>query len=355
MNLRRVMLGSMVCAAAAGLLACGGGDDDGGAAAATYTVGGNVTGLVGTLTLQLNGANDISLTAPGSFSFAAGLPPGANYTVTANAAQNCNVANGSGTMGASNVTNVTITCTTVVRSATLTGAQENPPTTSTATGRGAVIVDPTTKEITGGITFAGVTPSAGGHHIHQAPGGNPTQNGPVIIALVLAPGGGVATVPPGTILTDAQYAALLAGELYFNVHSAANPGGEIRGQIDMRGGVTAGLASLTGAQEVPPNASTATGRGMIVFDSTTRDVLIAYTTHNVAGASVAHIHTGAPGVSGPANVITLNAAGTSAYTAPHPTTLTTQNVTDLTAGNTYFNVHSPTFAAGEIRGQIAVQ
>jgi hypothetical protein len=295
------------------------------------------------------------VSAPGSFSFAYGLASGANYTVTVNAAQNCSVANGSGMMGAAAVTNVAITCTTVVRSANLTGAQENPPTTSTATGRGAVIVNPTTREITGGITFSGLTPTAGGHHIHQAPSGNPTGNGSVIIGLVLAPGGGVATVPAATVLSEAQYAALLAGELYFNVHTAANPGGEIRGQINLRGGVVAGLAALDGAQEVPPNASTATGRGTIVFDSTTREVLVAYVTHNVAATTVAHIHTGAPGVSGPADVLTLT-QGSGIYTAPNPSTLTTQNVTNLNAGNTYFNVHSaPPFAAGEIRGQIAVQ
>lgn len=243
---------------------------------------------------------------------------------------------------------------TVVRSASLAGAQENPPVVSGATGRGAVVVNPTTKEITGGMTFAGVTPTAGGHHIHQAPAGNPSGNGPVIIGLTLAPDNTTATVPAGTTLTDAQYAALLAGELYFNVHSAANPGGEIRGQINVQGGVTAGLATLTSAQEVPPNASTATGRGTIVFDSATRDIIVAYVTHNVASPTVAHIHTGAPGVSGPADVVTLT-AGTNVYTAPNPTTLTSKNVADLLAGNTYFNVHSPAYPAGEIRGQIAVQ
>jgi len=242
----------------------------------------------------------------------------------------------------------------VVRSAVLTGAQQNPPVVSAATGRGAVVVNPTTKEITGGMTFDGITPTTGGHHIHQAPAGNPTGNGPVIIGLTLAPDNATATVPADTTLTDAQYAALLAGELYFNVHSAANPGGEIRGQINVQGGVTAGLATLNGTQEVPPNASMATGRGTIVFDLTTRDIIIAYVTHNVASPTVAHIHTGAPGVSGPADVATLT-AGTNVYTAPNPTTLTADNVADLITGKTYFNVHSPTYPAGEIRGQIAVQ
>lgn len=244
--------------------------------------------------------------------------------------------------------------TTVVRVASLSGAQEFVPITTAATGRGAVVVNPTTREITGGMTFSGLTPTAGGHHIHQAPSGTPTENGPVIIGLLLSPGGNVATVPAGSMLTDAQYAAYLAGELYFNVHTAANPDGEIRGPINMQSGITAGLATLNGNSEVPPIGSAASGRGTLVFDSASRAVLIAYVTHNVASNTVAHIHTGAPGVSGPPDVVTL-VAGTNVYTAPHPTTLTAQNVTDIAAGNTYFNVHSTAYPNGEIRGQIAVQ
>lgn len=241
----------------------------------------------------------------------------------------------------------------LVRSTTLTAAQENPPTTSTATGRGAIIVNPTTKAITGGMTFSGLTPTTGGHHIHQAPAGLPAQNGPVIIGLTLAPDGLAATVPPGTVLTDAQYAALLAGELYFNVHTTANPAGEIRGQITQRGTVTAGLATLTGAQEVPSVPTAATGTGTVVVDSTTGEILIAYVTHTVAAANNAHIHTGAPGVSGGVSVgLTL---GTGSATAPQGATMTNQNLTDFNAGNLYFNVHSPTYPDGEIRGQIAVQ
>lgn len=218
---------------------------------------------------------------------------------------------------------------------------------ATGTGRGAVVVNPTTLEITGGITFTGLTGAPTGAHIHRA-------DTNIAIGLVQAADNATATVPANTVLSSADYAELLAGTLYFNVHTAANGNGEIRGQITGTTGVTAGLATLNGAQETPSNASAATGRGTIVFDSTTRAILICYDTHNVAGANASHIHTGAPGVAGPADVVVLT-AGTNVYTAPVPTTLTAQQVTDLSAGNTYFNVHSATYAGGEIRGQIAVQ
>src|SRR6267154_5482553 len=52
-----------------------------------------------------------------------------------------------------------------LRSATLTGADETPPITTTATGKGGVVVNRTTKAITGGITFTGLSPTQA--HIHQ--------------------------------------------------------------------------------------------------------------------------------------------------------------------------------------------
>ncbi len=348
MNIRRILIGVMASASLSGLVACGDGS------APTFTVAGTLAGSVGTVVLKLNGTGDIAMANPGAFAFTAGLVDGATYAVTADGAQKCNVANGTGTIGAANVTNVAITCTSVIRSAVLSGAQENPANPSAATGEGAVVVNPATREITGGVTFSGLTPTSGGHHIHQAPAGNPTLNGPVVIALILSPDGQSAFVPPGSTLTDAQYAALLAGELYLNVHTAAFPGGEIRGPLVGRGSVTAGLATLNGAQEVPPNGSSATGRGTIVLDSSTRKVIVAYATHNVGGSTVAHIHTGAPGVSGPPDVVTLS-AGAIGFAAPSGTTLSTQNLTNLDAGNTYFNIHSTANPGGEIRGQIVAQ
>ena len=356
MNVKKVCFGLIASAALAGVVSCGGSDDP--APPVTYTVGGTLAGSVGTVVLKLNGAGDMSLAAPGSFTFPAGIGIGAAYAVTAAGAQNCNVASGTGTMGSNNITNVAITCTTVVRAASLTGAQESPANASTATGRGAVIVNPTTKEITGGVTFSGFTPTAGGHHIHQAPAGNPTGNGGVAIGLTLASGGGAATIPAGTVLTDAQYAALLAGELYFNVHSAAFPGGEIRGQITLRTGITAGLAALSGANESPANASTATGRGTLVVDATTREVLAGVVTFAGFTPTAHHIHqapAGTPTQNGPVAIgLTLGTNGLTA-TVPVGTILTAAQYAALLAGELYFNVHSAAFPGGEIRGQIGVQ
>ena len=83
----------------------------------SYTVGGTVSGLAGNgLTLKLNGGGDLAVTANGVFTFAGSLPPGSAYQVTigtqpSNPAQTCSVANDSGTIGAANVTDVAVACT----------------------------------------------------------------------------------------------------------------------------------------------------------------------------------------------------------------------------------------------------
>ncbi len=158
----------------------------------------------------------------------------------------------------------------------------------------------------------------------------------------------------GPVLIDADYAELLAGTLYFNVHTAMNSGGEIRGQINLQGGVLAGLAALDGTQA--QTASTAVGRGAVVVDSATRQILTGYATHNVISPSAAHIHTSAPTRDGNIEVgLTL---GTNVVTASQGAMFTATDVQDLNANYLYFNIHSAncmTCGGGEIRGQILAQ
>ncbi len=81
-----------------------------------YTVGGTVAGLVGTgLVLQDNSGDNLSVTANGSFTFATSVASGATYTVSVKAqpstpTQTCQVSGGSGTVGAANVTSVSVNC-----------------------------------------------------------------------------------------------------------------------------------------------------------------------------------------------------------------------------------------------------
>jgi len=81
----------------------------------TYTVGGAVFGLSGTLVLQNNGADNLVSNSNGSFTFSTPIAEGSTYNVTVQtqpAAQTCTVTNGSGTMGGANVANVGVSCAT---------------------------------------------------------------------------------------------------------------------------------------------------------------------------------------------------------------------------------------------------
>ena len=85
----------------------------------TYSVGGTISGLSGTVVLENNGGNDLSTSANGTFTFSTLLAQGAAYNVTVKtnpSGQTCSVTNPSGTVAAANVTNVSVTCVTVIAS-----------------------------------------------------------------------------------------------------------------------------------------------------------------------------------------------------------------------------------------------
>jgi hypothetical protein len=228
------------------------------------------------------------------------------------------------------------------RSAILSGAQETVPVVSTASGYGSITIDPTTRAVSGSVNFLGIaSPTAA--HIHNAALGS---DGGIVVGLTL--GTNTATVPAGTVLTETQYTDFLAGRLYFNVHSSANPTGELRGQI----GVEVHSANLTAAQELnATNTSTATGPALVVADPATRAVSGGATFSGIAGTvTAAHIHTGAAGVNGAIVVGLTLGAGSAAI--PAGTVLTPEQYQSLQDGNLYFNVHTSDYAGGEIRGQI---
>jgi len=107
---------------------------------------------------------------------------------------------------------------------TLSGAEEVPPVSTKATGSGTIVIK-ADKSISGSVTTSGVAGVAA--HIHLGTAG---KNGPVIVPMTKT-SDNEWTIQAGAKLTDEQYASFKAGDLYVNVHSAANKGGEIRGQL----------------------------------------------------------------------------------------------------------------------------
>lgn len=108
---------------------------------------------------------------------------------------------------------------------TLSGAQEVPPVTTSASGSG-VITLAADKSISGSVSVTGMEATMA--HIHEAKMSN--GSGPVIISLSRT-GDNEWSIPADTKLTDDQIQSLKAGNLYINVHSATFKSGEIRGQL----------------------------------------------------------------------------------------------------------------------------
>lgn len=153
---------------------------------------------------------------------------------------------------------------------------------------------------------------------------------------------------------------ILAGKTYLLVRTAADPDGEMRGQL---GSAEVASAVLSGAQEVPPVAGAGTGTFTVEFNDA-QDAFTATLAFSGLGSSAdaAHIHFGAAGVgSGPIifdlSLVTFTSplvvTLTSADFLTDPSVVTFADAIDaLLTGQMYVNVHTSGNPTGEIRGQI---
>jgi len=110
-------------------------------------------------------------------------------------------------------------------SATLNGASEVPPVTTAATGKATLTLDKATKTLSWEISYSGLSGDAKAAHFHgpAAVGANAGVEVPIPV--------GPSPMKGSATLTDAQMADFLGGKIYINIHTAANGGGEIRGQV----------------------------------------------------------------------------------------------------------------------------
>jgi hypothetical protein len=109
------------------------------------------------------------------------------------------------------------------------GAQQVPPVQTGATGTADLTYDPATRMLTWTVTYAGLSGPATMAHLHGPAAQG--KNAPPVIwlsekgAAVSSPIKGQATLAPE------QAQQMMGGEWYINVHTQANPNGEIRGQV----------------------------------------------------------------------------------------------------------------------------
>ena len=114
-------------------------------------------------------------------------------------------------------------------SASLSGAQEVPPVTTTGSGSADVKFNPGTNMLSWSVTHSGLSGPLTGAHIHGPAG--PGQNAGVVVPFTNL---GAMPITGEARITPEQLSQLNSGQWYVNLHTARNPGGEIRGQLRPR-------------------------------------------------------------------------------------------------------------------------
>ena len=239
--------------------------------------------------------------------------------------------------------------------ATLNGAQENPPVNTPATGGGMFVLNPDGTELIYNVSVTGLSGPIQAAHFHNAATGT---SGPIVRTITFTGevASGVWTSTDAQALTPALVAELLAGNIYVNVHTAANPGGEIRGQV-LVGTEQQFNAALNGAQEAPPVNTNATGVGSFKLNALGTELNFNVLVAGLSGPiQAAHFHNAARGMNGGVvRAITNDFTGNTAtgiWKASDTQALSPALVAELLAGKIYVNVHTAANPNGEIRGQV---
>ena len=158
-------------------------------------------------------------------------------------------------------------------------------------------------------------------------------------------------------LTRALAESLLTGRVYVNFHTANNPAGEIRDQVQLTTGVGF-TVELDGTQETPPVTTVGRGSGSVVLNAERVDVRYSITYYGLSGPLSAggHFHQGAPGSPGPVlHMIAPGAAPAAATFEDNWNPASRSEIDALVAGNVYANFHTSAHPGGEIRGQVLLR
>jgi hypothetical protein len=266
-------------------------------------------------------------------------------------------------------------------SASLSGANVRPvPVATTATATASITIrDPEIGQGNRTVGFVVTSSLASVSAVHIHLGGPAVANGQLLATLYTNTGD--TTITSGQLASgaisenglavsmDSLITLMQTGAAYIDIHSTANPGGVLRGQIVQTGADLAtekfAARQLTGGKERPtPVTTTATGAATFVVVSP-GTIQFTLTVAGITGATMAHIHTAVADSAGPIVVPLFNSAtptglltGTLASGTITSSSITLPGVSMdsllslMRRGRTYVNVHTVTNPAGEIRAQI---
>lgn len=245
--------------------------------------------------------------------------------------------------------------------ATLSGGSETPPAAGGGSGNATVTIAADELSIGYTVNYSGLSGAVVAAHIHIGAVG---VAGPIILPLAVGPTPLTGTLTAtdlkaagGVTTFTGALAAIRAGGTYVNLHTAANPGGEIRGQLN---GPETFAATLNGAYEVPLVKGNGIGFATIVISPDATSISYSVTYDGLSGPVVAaHIHVGSLAVAGP--IILPLTIGPSPMTGTLTTadlnvaggvTTFAEAIAAMRAGTTYVNLHTAAHPGGEIRGQL---
>ncbi|WP_341937620.1 CHRD domain-containing protein [Marinimicrobium sp. C2-29] len=240
-----------------------------------------------------------------------------------------------------------LTDTQTVHAFTLSGEQEVPPVETDGYGQGYLLYDSSNGMLTLNTWVWNLTATAA--HIHLAEAG---LNGDIVAGWEVSPDDeGVWQVPEETILGSDEVLALYMANLYVNIHTEANPDGEIRGQI-LPEGYELLLFDLSPGQEVPRVESSASGAGYATINTETGGLRLNAWSMNMQ-ATAAHIHEAGIGENGDVAIgLEENTEQVGLWQIPVNTGMEAETQALLLSGGHYLNMHSDEYPDGEIRGQI---
>ena len=238
-------------------------------------------------------------------------------------------------------------------SARFSGAQEVPAVETDATGVGSFFLNAAMDTLCLTITVNGLSGPITGAHIHEGMAG---MNGGVLIGFTdNIEGNSIKATITGEALTPELLEAMFNEGLYFNIHTEANPSGEIRGQILLETD-RAYTGILDAEQEVPSNSSEATGLATFNLSKNAAEVNYFVVVDGLTGPiQMAHLHNAPAGENGGVVVNLGDGIDGNVISGSFDPTAFDGLLEDMNAGNIYINVHTEENPGGEIRGQLMLQ
>ncbi len=235
-------------------------------------------------------------------------------------------------------------------SARFSGDQEVPPVSTEATGVGGFFINEAKDSLCLSITVIDLSGPITGAHIHEGVMG---ENGPVVVGFTeMVEGNSIQATITGDDLSMELIEMMFRGELYFNIHTDANPAGEVRGQILLEAD-RAFIASLDADQETAEVESDAMGLANFNLSKMGTTVNYEVVVDGLSGPiQMAHLHVAEAGSDGPV-VVDLGDGIDGNTISGSFNAMDFEGLTeDMMMGNIYINVHTAMFPAGEIRGQL---